>query len=172
MGMEKTGWNGLTRRSAIIGCAVAFGAIATARGATAPAGISSNAFAIHQEEFFPVEPKRIFDALLDARQFTKMTGRPAIIDPTVGGTFSLFNGVITGRTLELVPNALIVQAWRDKVWPQGFFTIVRFELKAKGAGTLLVFDHTGLPQEAAEADSLALGWPAHYWKPLLDLLGG
>ncbi len=48
-----------------------------------------------------------------------------------------------------------------------FFTIVRFELKA-----CRVFDHTALPQEAAEADSLARGWPEHYWKPLHDLLGG
>ncbi len=117
---ERAGQNGLTRRSAIIGCAIAFAATATARGATAPVGISNNAFAIHQEEFFPVEPKRVFDALLDARQFTKMTGLAAIIDPVVGGTFSLFNGVITGRTLELAPNTLIVQAWRDKVWPCAF----------------------------------------------------
>jgi activator of HSP90 ATPase len=172
MDVGKDGGDGLTRRAAIVGCAVAFGAIATAHGSTAPVGVSSNAFAIHQEEFFAVEPKRVFDALLDARQFTKMTGLPAIIDPVVGGTFSLFNGVILGRTLEIVPNTLIVQAWRDKVWPQGFFTIVRFELRAKGSGTLLVFDHTGLPQEAAEADSLAMGWPEHYWKPLHDLLGG
>ena len=163
----------LTRRGVIVGGTAVLGAMAAAAPASAaPAvGVSNNAFAIHREENFPVPPQRIFDTLLDAKQFARMTGLPALIDPAVGGTFSLFNGVIQGRNLEIVPGSLIVQAWRDKVWPVGFFTIARFELKPQGAGTLLIFDHTALPQDPAEADSLATGWPAHYWEPLHTLFG-
>jgi activator of HSP90 ATPase len=85
-----------------------------------------------------------------------------------GGLFTLFGGYITGRNVELVPNVRIVQAWRTGGWPAGTYSIARFELVEQGAGTKIVFDHTGFPKGAAER--LAAGWKAHYWEPLEKLL--
>jgi activator of HSP90 ATPase len=76
----------------------------------------------------------------------------------------MFGGIILGRHIELVPHERIVQAWREKDWTAGVYSIVRFQLAEQGAQTKLVFDHTGFPQGAAE--HLAPGWWSHYWEPL------
>jgi activator of HSP90 ATPase len=67
-----------------------------------------------------------------------------------------------------VPHERIVQAWREKDWPAGVYSIVRFELNQQGSETRLVFDHTGFPQGAAF--HLAPGWWSHYWEPLQKYL--
>ena len=126
-----------------------------------PADDPSKAITIHQEIDFNASPQRIYEALLDAKQFSEFSGRQAEIDREVGGAFSLFDGHIAGRNVELVPNKRIVQAWRTADWPEGVYSIARFELKAQGSGTHLVFDHTGFPKGLR--DHLAEGWEGHYW---------
>lgn len=116
---------------------------------------------IHQETDFTVVPQQVYDALLTTKEFRAFSGMAATINRVAGGTFSLFDGHILGRTLELVPNKRIVQAWRTVDWPAGVYSIVRFELEARGTGTHLTFDHTGFPE--AERASLAAGWDSHYW---------
>jgi activator of HSP90 ATPase len=165
----------LTRRGLVVSGITAMGAAAAATSswaAPAPArGIRKNAYAIRQVESFEVPPERIFDVLLDAKKFAAMTGRAASIEPTVGGKFSLFDGVIFGTTLEIVANTRLVQGWRDRGWADGIYSIVSFVLAPHGGGTLLTFDHTAIPQDWAEVQSLALGWPEHYWEPLRKYLG-
>src|SRR5262249_59819737 len=102
---------------------------------------------IRQEIEFKTNPQRVYDALLDAKQFSAFTGAPAEIDRQVGGAFSCFGGIITGRNIELVPNQRIVQAWRVKVWPEGVYSIVTFELQAQGPGTRLTMEHKGFPDD-------------------------
>jgi uncharacterized protein YndB with AHSA1/START domain len=123
---------------------------------------------IHQEVSIQASPNRVYDALIDARQFGEVTGAPADIAPQAGGPFTMFGGHITGRTVELVPGKRIVQAWRAKDWEDGLYSIVRFELAEQGAGTGLTFDHTGYP-EAAHAE-LDAGWHKMYWEPLRTYL--
>jgi uncharacterized protein YndB with AHSA1/START domain len=121
--------------------------------------------AIHQEVILKAKPKLVYDALTDAAQFSKMTGdAPATITREAGGAFSCFGGMIQGRTVELIPNQRIVQAWRPKTWDAGIYSIVRFELKEEGSGTRLIFDHTGFPED--QGDHLAAGWKSNYWEPL------
>lgn len=119
---------------------------------------------IHQEIDFAVSPQRVYEALLDAKQFTAFSGRTAEINREVGGAFSLFKGHIIGRNLELVPNHRIVQAWRVVTWPEGAYSIARFELKPGGSGTQVVFDHVGFPEGLH--DHLAQGWEENYWSLL------
>jgi len=159
-----------TRRTIIAGMCTP--AIAAAQEAV-PESPKSKAViitrAIHQEEDFKAAPRRIYEALLDSKQFTAFSGgRAAEIQPEAGGVFSLFAGHIVGRNLELAPNRRIVQAWRVAPWPDGIYSIARFELLAQGPGTRIVFDHTGFPPEMAE--HLASGWTENYWTPLRKYL--
>lgn len=132
-------------------------------------GISRAAEAIHQEVSFTAAPPRLYEALLDDKQFAKVTGGQAtILDHAEGSAFSLFGARIKGRNVELVPNQRIVQAWRSEGWARGVYSIVRFELQADGTGTRLVFDHTGFP--VGQAEHLAQGWKANYWDPLTRYL--
>jgi activator of HSP90 ATPase len=159
----------------------AFGALAAK-----PAGgeISHSNAAIHREMAFTADVARVYRALTDAAEFDKVVQLSAAmnsgmkkslgstattIDPTPGGAFSLFGGYVTGRMLELVANARIVQAWRSGSWDEGQYSIARFALSQAGAGTKLIFDHTGFPNEAA--DHLAEGWHVNYWQPLAKSLG-
>ena len=118
---------------------------------------------IHQEIDFKAPPHRVYEALLDARQFTAFSGLPAKINREAGGTFSLFEGHITGRNVELVPDRRIVQAWRSD-WPEGVYSIVKFELVPREAGTRVVLDHAGFTEDQWEG--LSSGWQEHYWGPL------
>jgi activator of HSP90 ATPase len=130
---------------------------------------------IHQEVDFKASPQQLYEALLDTKQFcafaaqsSEFSATSAQIDREVGGAFSLFDGHIIGRNVELVPNQLIVQAWRVVDWPAGVYSIVKFELKSQGSGTHLVFDHTGFPENWR--DHLAVGWQSHYWDLLTKYL--
>jgi activator of HSP90 ATPase len=167
----------LTRRQAIAGMAIAFGSLAAGSTALgdpqppakeAPGAANLARTSIHQEVDLKANPQRIFDALLDPRQFAAFSGRPAEIDPREGGAFSLFGGLIVGRNVELVPGQRVVQAWRPAHWDPGVYSIARFELRPQESGTRIVFDHTGFPE--GEHDQLLSGWNGHYWGPLAKFL--
>jgi activator of HSP90 ATPase len=124
---------------------------------------------IHQEVTIPAAPSRVYSALLDSRQFSDLTGgAPARIGKNAGDAFTMFGGAIEGRNVELVPDNLVVQAWRSKAWPAGIYSIVRFELSPAKAGTKLVFDQVGFPDK--EHDMLDSGWGKMYWEPLKKFL--
>jgi activator of HSP90 ATPase len=110
---------------------------------------------IHQEVMFSATPERIYEALLDARHFSQMTGGAiADIDAKAGGAFSCFGGIISGR-----------------------YSIVHFELTPADQGTKLTMTHAGFPSGMRE--HLDGGWHKMYWEPLkkyiarpLDLIAG
>jgi len=175
--------NAPTRRQLIAGTAMAFGGLAvvsTKLWAGTPEGISRNAESIHQEPVFSTNPKRVYEALTDAKQFQKVvllseamksmgiSAAPAEISTEPGGAFSLFGGYLTGRQLELVPNVRIVQAWRAASWGKGDYSIVKFVLQEDVSGTKIVFDHGGFPN--GQAEHLAEGWHLNYWEPLQKYL--
>jgi activator of HSP90 ATPase len=124
---------------------------------------------IHHEITLPAAPVRVYEALVHGKSFAEMTGAPAMGEGTEGAAFSAFGGHITGRHVELVAGKRVVQAWRAKTWPEGTYSIVRFELHADGRGTKLVFDHEGFPADMK--DHLAQGWQANYWDKLAKYLG-
>lgn len=125
---------------------------------------------IHQEIKIGASPDRVYRALTDARQFSDFSGgAPAAIDAAPGGPFSCFGDRVTGRNIELVPGKRVVQAWRAGTWPEGLYSIVRFELAAEGAGTRILFDQSGHPED--QAHHLEEGWHKMYWDGLKTCLG-
>jgi activator of HSP90 ATPase len=133
------------------------------------AGVGPQRASIHQEADFKASPQRVYEALLDAKEFSAFSGLPAEIRREAGGDFSCFGGHIVGRNVELVPNQRIVQAWRVVTWPEGAYSIAKFELKAQGSGTRLILDHVGFPEGLK--DHLASGWKEHYWERLQKYFG-
>jgi activator of HSP90 ATPase len=117
-----------------------------------------------------VLPHRIYEALLDAKQFSTLTGMSAEIDSKVGGAFTTFGGLIAGRNIELIPNQRVVQAWRPTDWEPGVYSLVKFELRPNGSGTKIVLDHTGFPE--GKFNSLDYGWKPRYWDPMKKFLAG
>ena len=164
-----------TRRQVIAGVAIAFGGLAAGseilgqaqqpqmQEAPSTAANQTRTF-LHQEIDLKASAQRIYDVLLDSKQFAAVTGLAAQIDPSEGGAFTMFGGLIVGRNVELVPELRIVQAWRPTHWDPGVYSIVKFELKPGQSDTTVVLDHTGFPEGAF--DGLDAGWPIRYWKPL------
>lgn len=130
---------------------------------------SSKDITIHQEVDLKIPPERLYQILLNSKEFSASTkksfdvfsDRSANIDSAVGGSFSLFDGHIIGRILELVPNQRIVEAWRVVDWPAGKYSIASFELSSHDSGTHLIFNHIGFP--AGLKEHLSIGWQQHYW---------
>ncbi len=166
-----------SRRQVITGSAFGLGSLAIARAQAQETSSESArtkaiimAKAIHHEVDFHASPQRIYEALLEAKQFRAFSGgRAAEIHREVGGSFSLFAGHIVGRNLELIPTRRIVQAWRAVSWPEGVHSIAKFELQTQASGTRVIFDHTGFPPELAE--HLESGWNENYWTALQKYLG-
>jgi activator of HSP90 ATPase len=119
---------------------------------------------LHQEIPLNTTPQRIYEILLDSKQFAAFTGMPADIDPKPGGTFFMFSKMIEGRNIELLENQRIVQAWRPAHWDKGIYSIAKFDLKPQGSAVLVVLDHSSFPE--GEYDHLVFGWNSHYWDPL------
>ena len=119
---------------------------------------------LHQRIELPAPPQRIFEVLMDPKEFAEVTGLPAKIEPTAGGAFTTFGGLIEGRNVELVPAQRIVQAWREVFWEPGFYSLVHFELTAQEKNTTLVLDHTGFHE--GDFGHLDPGWHQRYWEPL------
>ena len=176
-----------TRRDVIAGVSMGIGSVAfLSRNAVAvsvPNEISRAAESIHQEALLKADRARVYDALTVAEKFQQVMllsaavksgmvqlTTPAVISREAGATFTLFGGHISGRNIELIPNERIVQAWRAGDWGIGIYSIARFELVEDGAGTRLVFDHTGFP--VGKAEHLAAGWRGNYWEPLAKFLAG
>ena len=171
--------NELTRRQMASGIALAFCSLVTASAALAeapqqamqekPATAANRArTSLHEEIELKAAPQRIYEVLLDAKQFAAFTGMPAEIDAKPGGAFSMFGGQIVGRNVELVANQRIVQAWRPTHWDPGIYSIAAFVFKPTGGGTLVVLDHKGFPE--GDFDHLEWGWHNHYWDPLKNFL--
>jgi len=166
------------RRRMIAGLALAVGSLVAGPRAFAKSrrtmaegqstGVEGLLTYLHQEVDFKATPQRVYDALLDAKQFAAFTGMPAEINRDAGGAFSTFGGLIQGRNVELVANQRIVQAWRPASWDEGVYSIVKFEIKAMEAKTRVVLDHTGFPE--GNFRHLDAGWYARYWEPLKKFL--
>ncbi|HUH63652.1 MAG TPA: SRPBCC family protein [Terracidiphilus sp.] len=160
-----------TRRAFVAGVAASLAALAARDGAAQeqmqekpPNPAHASLTAIHYDIDFHASPQQIYSALLDAKQFAAFSGMAAEIDRRPGGAFSLFGGLILGRIIELVESQRIVQAWRPGSWDSGVYSIVHFELKARGSESALAFDHTGFP--TGLYDHLDGGWQSHYWEPM------
>ncbi|MFZ0321780.1 MAG: SRPBCC domain-containing protein, partial [Candidatus Sulfotelmatobacter sp.] len=100
----KKGVNAPTRRQAIamVSCGLAVGYRSLAENPPQTMqevpknSANKTRTSLHEDIELKSTPERIYEALLDAKQFATFSGMPATIDPKAGGAFSMFGGQITG----------------------------------------------------------------------------
>ncbi len=71
---------------------------------------------------------------------------------------------MSGRNLVIVPNRVIVQAWRAEHWPKSdpdSILILTFS-KAPGGGQVDLV-HVNVPGH--DHQGVKLGWSQYYWRP-------
>ncbi len=112
-------------------------------------------------------PEQVFRAWLSSEGHAKMTGSPATVEPRVGGSFSAWEGYITGKTIELKPYSLIVQAWRTTEFaPTDPDSKIEIVLKPVEGGTKLTLFHCDMPE--GQAESYEWGWEESYFVPMRE----
>ncbi|MBD1430813.1 MULTISPECIES: SRPBCC domain-containing protein [Sphingobacterium] len=111
----------------------------------------------------PATPEEIYKALTTEITIRLWTGDIVEIDPRVGGEFSLWDGSITGKFLELEPDKKIVQEWFFGEEEQSIVTIKLHEHKK---GTSFEVNHTNIPDEAYE--DIIEGWDSEFVGSLID----
>lgn len=119
---------------------------------------------IEQSVVLPASPSKLYTAFLDSREHSRFTGAPAKISAKVGRKFTAFAGALAGRNLLLVPNQMIVQAWRATHWPRkdaDSILILRFS-KAPGGGRIDLA-HINVPEH--DHKGVTNGWTGYYWDP-------
>ena len=88
----------------------------------------------------------------------------------IGGTFSAWDGYISGSTLELVPNQRIVQAWRTSEFPDDApDSRVEILLEEVESGTKLTFIHSNMPE--GQTETYRQGWHDFYYQPMKAYFG-
>ncbi len=118
-------------------------------------------------ETIRAKPAEIYEAWLNSKGHTAMTGSPAEIDGKVEGQFSAWDGYIFGKTLELTPNQRIVQAWRTTEFPNGASdSHLEVLLEEVSNGTKITLIHSDMPED--QVDSYRQGWEDFYFKPMKE----
>ena len=125
---------------------------------------------IEQTVTFNASPHDVYEALMGSEKHSEFTGAKASISREVGGSFTAYDGALSGAILELVPDAKIVQSWRrsDDGWVPGHYSTATFSLEAVDAGTRLTFVQTGVPEESVE--QIKQGWQTYYWPKMKQML--
>ena len=112
----------------------------------------------------PAAPREIYDAWLDGRRHSAMTGAKATASTRVGGTFTAWDGYASGKNLELAPGKRIVQSWRTSDFAAGDpDSTIAVTLTAAAGGTKVTLVHSGL---AAGSENYKDGWRDYYFSPM------
>lgn len=116
------------------------------------------------EETFAVEPSFLYSAWLDSTLHGQMTGGEAQCSTEEGGTFSAWDGYITGQNVELMANKKIVQTWRTSEFDENDEdSVLTIEFIKVPEGTKLILTHTKIPPGQTQYQQ---GWINHYFFPM------
>jgi uncharacterized protein YndB with AHSA1/START domain len=124
---------------------------------------------LQQSVVLPASPARLYAMYLNPAAHGAFTGGKAKISARPGSAFSAFDGTLTGRILQVVPNKLIVQSWRASHWKKSDLDstlIFTFWPDAKGGRIHLV--HVNVADH--DYEGVKEGWHIYYWKPWRDYL--
>ncbi|MFW9827709.1 MAG: SRPBCC family protein [Candidatus Thorarchaeota archaeon] len=125
---------------------------------------------IEQSILIKANPHEVYEAFMDSKKHSKFTESKATISREIGGKFSIFEGEIEGKNLELIQDKKIVQSWRSKEenWPKSHYSTITIDLESVENGTNLKFKQTEVPSTCYE--SVKEGWNDYYWEPLKGML--
>lgn len=109
-------------------------------------------------------PDQVYLALTNEATFQLWSGDQAEIQAEPGGEFSLWDGSIVGKFLELEPPVKIVQQWYFGDQPEE--SIVTIKLHPHAQGTSVELRHTNIPD--TEYQDIIDGWNDVYFGSLSE----
>jgi activator of HSP90 ATPase len=119
---------------------------------------------IEQSVKFPCSPEVLFEMYMNSAKHSAATGARAQLTRREGGHFKAFDGVLSGRNLLIVPNHLVVQAWRSTAFKSDDpDSILVLEFSKVSGGTKVHMVHVNVPSQ--DHQGVSKGWPKFYWRP-------
>ncbi len=107
-------------------------------------------------------PEEVFRALTNPFTIELWSGEPAVMSEEPGTEFSMMDGSILGRNLEIETNELLRQAWY--FGKEESEVIIR--LFPEKENTQIRIEHRNIPDEAYE--NMLEGWKETYLEQLKD----
>ena len=108
------------------------------------------------------EPEIVFAALTNPLTIELWSGFEAEFVAEAGTEFSLWEGDIVGKNLEIIPGKFIKQHWYFEGHTEQ--SIVTIELSPDGENTKVELVHENIPDEAY--DDMKEGWKKYYFGAL------
>ncbi len=112
----------------------------------------------------PATPEEVFLALTVPATIQLWTGEEAEMSTEPGSEFSLWEGSIVGKNLELEPGRKIVQQWYFEGQPEE--SIVTIKLHPDKHGTSAELRHTNIPD--GDYENMIEGWNEAYFGSLIS----
>ena len=120
--------------------------------------------AIQQSVEFSASPATLFEMYVDSRKHSKATGAPAKVSRKAGAAFTAFAGALRGKNLLIVPNKIIVQAWRSSAFKKSDAdSILVLTFSKMPSGTRVDLVHVNVPEQ--DHQGVTEGWAKYYWEP-------
>jgi uncharacterized protein YndB with AHSA1/START domain len=112
----------------------------------------------------PAPPDQVYLALTNEATFQLWSGDKADIQAFPGGEFSLWDGSIVGKFLDLEPPAKIIQQWF--FGDQKEDSVVTIKLHPHDQGTSVELRHTNIPDD--DYNDIVEGWNEVYFASLRE----
>lgn len=117
-------------------------------------------------EVFPDTPEALYNAWLDSKLHSDMTGGKAEISDQVGAAFTTWDGYISGKNLELQRPIRILQSWRTTEFAESDpDSILEITFIAENGRTRLTVRHSDLPDHGMQYQQ---GWVDAYFTPMKE----
>ena len=110
----------------------------------------------------------VFTALTNPFSIELWSGNQAVMSAEVGFEFSLWDGDIIGKNIEVLTNKKLVQEWYFGEEEEELKSIVTIKLWEKNSNTSVELNHSNIPDEAYE--NIVEGWNEAYFGAIKALL--
>jgi len=125
---------------------------------------------IEQSVTLPAPAEKLFEMYLSPKKHSEITGGPVSISSKEGSRFRAFDGMISGKTLLVIPKYMIVQSWRGSHWKKeeiDSILILTF-LPASEKWGRIDLVHANVAD--SDYEGVKEGWERYYWKPWREYL--
>lgn len=114
---------------------------------------------LKQHYYINASQEEVFSAITNPFTIELWSGYPASMEAKENTEFTIFDGDITGKNLQVIQFSKLVQEWY--FGEQQDPSIVTIDIKKHQAGTKIALEHTNIPDE--DFESIEEGWREYYW---------
>lgn len=120
-------------------------------------------------DLIPAAPEDIYNAWLNSKKHSDMTGGQANVSSKTGDSFDAWDGYIQGRNLVLELPGRILQSWRTTEFDDSDQdSLLEILFDTAGDGTKITIRHSNLPEHGMQYKQ---GWIDAYFIPMKTYFG-